>query len=170
MARYQGTYTDIYKLKATYNVVNGKETKTVIGESTQNYKSGMTLNINSGKLEIRAKTLLDTAKVASWDFDDSHDSKADHLSMSIYGSNVNVFGFFMVKALWMAWASGSIVTSNGVALWINANPIQVLYTVGSLSGFNEVEKTKTGKKTRSSGIRMVTVKSEHVKSNKSNVS
>lgn len=170
MARYQGTYTDIYKKKATYNVINGKETKTVTGESTQNYKSGMTLTIDSGKLEIRAQTFLDTAKVASWDIDNSHDSKAGNLSMSIYAANVNVFGFFMVKALWMAWASGTIVTSNGVALWINANPIQVLYTVGSLSGFTEVEKTKTGKKTKASGIRMVTVKSEHVKSNKSNVS
>ncbi|AFK64051.1 hypothetical protein TKWG_21890 [Advenella kashmirensis WT001] len=98
MARYQGTYTDIYKKKATYNVINGKETKTVTGESTQNYKSGMTLTIDSGKLEIRAQTFLDTAKVASWDIDNSHDSKAGNLSMSIYAANVNVFGFFMVKA------------------------------------------------------------------------
>lgn len=169
MARYKGNYKDLFKSMATYTI-EGTETKTVKGESTQNYKGGMNLTVESGKLEIHAETFLDTARVASWDVDDIHDSKADSANMSMYGANVNAFGFFMVQSKWLAWASGNVVTSNGVALWVNANLVQVLFTVGNLSEFESTKKEHSGKKFSLSGIRFVTVKSEHVKANKSHVS
>lgn len=169
MAIYKGIYNDIYKDKATYDV-QGKETKTVKGESAQDYKAGLNLTIESGKLEIRAETLLDTAKILNWDIDDTHDTKAGSLSVSVFGANVNAFGFFMVQSKALAWASGQIVTSNGVVLWVNANPIQVLMTRGKLTAFSNAKKANTGKKFSLSGIRLVTVTSEHVNAKTSKTS
>lgn len=157
MALYTGNYKDIYKEKATYDI-KGTETKTVKGESAQDYKSGLNLTIESGKLEIRAKTLWDTSHL-NFDFDDTHDTKAGSLNLSVFAANVNAFGFFWVQSWGMSWASGHIVTSNGVLLWVNANPFQILMT-RSLRTFADSNKEMTGKRFSLSGLRMVTVKSQ----------
>ncbi len=127
MAWYQGTYTDLYTGHAQYNIT-GPDSKTVIGKSTQYYKGGMKLTVESGTLEIRADTRRDTAKAAHFNFKPIYWDESKVFAVSGVGINLNVFGTFNVFPGFV-YAQGKTVTSWGMFRWVNAYSLQVLVTV-----------------------------------------
>ncbi len=126
MAWYKGTYTDQYVGHAQY-YITGPDSKTVIGKSTQYYKGGMKLTVESGTLDIRAETRRDTAEWTKYNFKPMLWKESKFSSVSGVAINLNVFGTFNVLPGFV-YAQGKTVTSCGIYRWVNAYSLQVLVT------------------------------------------
>lgn len=126
MARYKGNYKDLFKDTATYTI-DGKETKTVKGESNSNFQAGMDLTVTSGKLTIKADTLDETT--TQWVEADWNWKKWNlgwQTTETYLGANINVYGAFFLSTANTHSIAGTIV-SNGKTKWRNMNKIQILY-------------------------------------------
>lgn len=168
MAFYKKKYHDIHIGKATYTI-SGIETKTVLGKSQQNYNGGMKLTVESGQLEIRAKTLKDYYWYHA-DIDWTKNSHAGTSTIGLSGANLNFFAAFHVGSFIMSCATAINVTSYGRWLWGNYNAIQVLYTLSGKKSTVEVEENRTLTKKVLNAVKFVSVKNHDVRAGKSNYS
>ncbi|MHC8944489.1 hypothetical protein EV681_2901 [Advenella incenata] len=150
MARYKGNYKDLFKDTATYTV-DGKETKTVKGESNSTFEAGMGLTVTNGKLTIKADTLDETTTQwleckgnwKKWETGWSY-------TKTYLAGNINLYGVFLLSTVDTNSIAGVIV-SNGKTNWRNVNLVQLLFTVTAKEGIHE-NKTQTKLKNTKAGL------------------
>jgi len=167
MALYKGSYRDKFQGPATYTV-KGTEHKTVDGISIQNYKQGLDITVDSGKLKIDATVLVDHVSGVHLDVDTDRKTMSKNFTSTIAGVNVNAYGVFFLST-GATNSLGTVVTSHGSVAWVNLNLFKMLVTVVATPLSHKYDN-RSKKKKILHAIRYVRTGNEHETASKSKVS